>query len=106
MADPYYSKRPGYFEEHDLARVVMGHFGKISAIMDKHLKLAKETQGYQVDTVFTEVWRVLSANGVRSRGGVFDAVVQTKFRQIDEFRSAPPAAACMMMHKRSKIDLF
>ena len=86
VADPYYSKRPGYFEEHDLARVVMGHFGKISAIMDKHLKLAKEAQGYQVDTVFTEVWRVLSANGVRSRGGVFDAVVQTKFRQIDEFR--------------------
>ena len=37
------------------------HYGPFWKNVSHHLKKIKETPGYQVDTVFTEVWRVLAA---------------------------------------------
>ena len=83
--DPHYSKLPGYYEQHELAKFVMRHFGKISKTLGKHLEAVKTTKGYYVDPIFSEVWRVLNVNSAKDSGGVFDAIVQAKFRQIDEF---------------------
>ena len=83
--DPHYSKLPGYYEQHELAKFVMRHFGKISKTLGKHLEAVKTTKGYYVDPIFSEVWRVLNVNSAKDSGGIFDAIVQAKFRQIEEF---------------------
>ena len=63
----------------------MKHFGKISKTLGKHLEAVKSTKGYHSDPIFSEVWRVLNVNSAKDSGGIFDAIVQAKFRQMDEF---------------------
>ena len=85
VQDPHYTKLPGHFENYELAKWVMSHFGSISKKVDQHLKLVKDTAGYHTDPIFAEVWRVLGSNGVKNRGGVFDSVVQAKYRRIEVY---------------------
>jgi hypothetical protein len=49
--DPHYAKLPGYYEQHDLQRFVVGHFSQLSKTLDKHIKLAKEEQQAPISAV-------------------------------------------------------